>query len=92
MGTVVLKNWSIFNRKPNPFAAAEIGTFHLQGNAYGHPRFNNGDLIYTSRIVLITDKGDHKEVTTRSGTIYEIYTAEVDAKRSEALFMLYFLS
>ena len=92
MGAVRLKNWSIFNRKPNPFATPETGTFHLQGNAYGHPNFNNGDPVKTSSIISISDKGDHKEVTTQSGTIYNIYAEEVDAKRNEALLILYFLS
>ena len=78
MGTVRLKNWSIFNRSPNPFAAPEISTFHLQGNVYGHPNFNNGDPVQTSRIISILDKGDHKEAVTKSGTVYALYKEEVD--------------
>lgn len=79
---VRLKNWSLFDN----------GSYHLRGNAYGHPRFNNGDLIDTSPIVSITDRGDHKEIITQSGTIYEIYTEEVDSERGESLLWLYFLS
>lgn len=83
MGAVRLKNWSIFNRKPNLFAAPETGTFHLQGNAYGHPNFNNGDLVKTSSIISITDKGDHKEAITQSGTVFALYRDDVDAHCEE---------
>lgn len=34
--------------------------------------------MHTSRIVGIEDKGTHKEATTASGSIYELYKEDVD--------------
>lgn len=78
---VRLKNWSVY----------DDGSYHLQGNVYGHPRFDDGDLIDTSRIVSIIDKGDHKEITTQSGTVYSLYADEVGTEIGESLKWLYFL-
>lgn len=58
--------------------APELFTYHLQGNAYGHPRFEDGDPVNTSRIVEVNDRGDYKEVTTRSGSVYALYKEDVD--------------
>lgn len=73
-----LKNWSVFASNNNEFLPPELLYFHLQGKAYGHPRFNDGDHITTSRIVEINDKGDHKEAKTRSGSVYCLYPEDVD--------------
>lgn len=73
-----LKNWSITNGVNPNFVAPEMTHFHLQGNVYGHPRFNDGDPVITSRIFEINDKGDYKEVITRSGAVYELYKEDVD--------------
>jgi hypothetical protein len=35
---------------------------------FGHPEFENGDRVYTTRIVAINGR----EVTTRSGTVYTL--------------------
>lgn len=78
-----LKNWSIFQREPGGFQAPELGAFCLQGNAYGHPRFNDGSFVCTSRIIKVEDKGKYKEVTTRSGSSYHCYKEDVDPKAEE---------
>lgn len=72
-----LKNWSIF-LEDNKYLAPELRSYRLQGNVYGHPKFNDGDPIYTSKIVKITDKGTHKEVITQSDSVYELYKEDVD--------------
>lgn len=73
-----LKNWSVFQREPSGFQPPEMGVFCLQGNAYGHTRFNDGDPVNTSRIIRVEDKGEYKEVTTRSGSIYHCYKEDVN--------------
>lgn len=59
-----LKNWSVFASN-NDWYPPELLYYYLQGNAYGHQRFNDGDPITTSRIVEINDKGDYKEAKTK---------------------------
>lgn len=73
-----LKNWSVTSNN-NGFMAPEMMKFYLQGNVYGHPRFNDGDPVTTSRIIEINDKGDYKECITRSGSVYELYKEDVDS-------------
>ena len=73
-----LKNWSITSDVNPNFVAPEMMHFHLQGNVYGHPRFNDGDPVTTSRIIEINDKGDYKECITRSGSVYELHKEDVD--------------
>ena len=73
-----LKNWSVFTKGYNGFTAPELLSYHLQGNVHGHPNFNDGDYINTSRIVDLVDKGDHKEAYTRSGSVYWLYKEDVD--------------
>lgn len=75
-----LKDWSVTSDVDVRFAAPEMMHFHLQGNAYGHPRFNDGDSVTTSRIIKINDKGDYKEAITRSGSVYELYKEDVDTE------------
>lgn len=40
-------------------------------------RFEDGCYIKTSRIKKVENCGDHKEVTTKSGTVYDIYKNDV---------------
>ena len=75
---MIVKNWSIFTNDNHGFRAPELCSKHLQGFVYGNPKFNDGDLIKTSRIVRIEDKGDHKDIATVSGSIYSVYPADVD--------------
>lgn len=79
-----LKNWSMYAEGNNEFRPPELWSYHLQGNVYGHPRFNDGDPVNTSRIIDIVDKGDHKEAHTRSGTVYCLYKEDVDPECEKA--------
>lgn len=83
-----LKNWSVFAKGGN-FQAPELHSFHLQGNVYGHPKFNDGDPVNTSSITSIEDKGDYKEATTISGSVYLLYKEDVDPE-CEKLFPNYY--
>ena len=58
---IKLKNWSVFASNNNGFIPPEFLCYHLQGKAYGHPRFN----------------GDYKEAKTRSGSVYCLYPEDV---------------
>lgn len=74
-----IKNWSVFlEGEDNKYLAPELHSYRLQGRVYGHPKFNDGDPVYTSEIVKITDKGTHKEVMTKSGSVYELYKEDVN--------------
>lgn len=75
---IIVKNWSLYVSNDNGFTAPELRHMHLQGNVYGPNGFNDGDPINTSRIVGIEDKGDHKDVITRTGSRYSVYPADVD--------------
>lgn len=72
-----LKNWSVFS-KGSEFLPPELQSPHLQGNVYGNDKFPDGAYVHTSRIVSIEDKEAHKEATTASGSIYELYKEDVD--------------
>ena len=78
-----LKNWSVTQNGDNFFTAPELISYCLEGEVYGHPRFNDGDSVVTSRITEVNDKGDHKEVVTRSGSVYELYKEDVDPRAEE---------
>ena len=73
-----LKNYSVTSDVDGRFIAPELMHYHLQGNVYGHPRFDDGDPVTTSRIIEINDKGDYKEAITRSGSVYELHREDVD--------------
>lgn len=69
---MVLKNWSLTSRA-SAYTPPELMYFNLQGDVYGHPRFEDGSPVITSKIMEINDKGDHKEAITYSGSVYELY-------------------
>lgn len=61
MNEVILKNWvTCYDYKHKD------KHFHLSGEVYNDGRFNDGDYIYTSRIVSIIDN----IATTKTGTQY----------------------
>lgn len=69
-----LENWSKGAVPSSPFQAPELWVPRLAGNVYGHPNFEDGTAVTTSRIV---GKRDGK-VITGSGSEYEL--GEVDAE------------
>jgi hypothetical protein len=62
-----LDNWSVVN-DGDPYKAPEQQESRLHGNAFGHPRFDDGKTITTSAI--LTKDGDL--ILTRSGSRYEL--------------------
>lgn len=75
---MVLKNWSVFSKPKYGYMPPELQTKYLQGNVYGHPDFEDGRNINTSPIDEIMDRGDHKEIITRTGSRYLVYPQDVD--------------
>ena len=78
-----LKNWSATGGFNQDFTAPELKKYYLQGNVYGHPNFKDGDPVITSMIMKINDKGNYKEVITKSGSVYELYKEDVDKYAEE---------
>jgi hypothetical protein len=64
-----LENWSLVQRF-DPYKAPEAQPAFLQGAVYGHPNFNDGDHIVTSKIVNQDIPNGH--VITYSGTKYSL--------------------
>ncbi len=48
---VRIENWELVAAPENPYQAPEIWPLRLQGEVYGHDRFEDGESITTSRIV-----------------------------------------
>ncbi len=69
-----LENWAKIANPESPFQAPEMWIPQLTGDVYGHPRFEDGTGVTTSRIM---GKRDGK-VITYSGLEYEL--GEVDAE------------
>jgi len=61
-----LENWSVST--DNPYYPPEAGRQYLAGNVYGHPRFEDGHRILTSKPV----KADGRLITTFSGSVYQL--------------------
>lgn len=64
---VILKNWSVLSLS-DPYTPPEMSCGALQGNAYGHPMFEDGKKVITS--VPIYSKG--RILKTRGGRIYKL--------------------
>ena len=86
---MLLKNWSVTSDVDVRFTPPELMHYHLQGEVYGHPRFDDGIFVVTSRIIEINDKGDYKEVITRSGSVYDLHREDVD-KEAEKRYPNYY--
>lgn len=67
-----LNNWSVVTK--DPFLAPEIAPAHLQGEVFGHPRFEDGRIIVTSSIASVSR--EEGTITTKSGGVYTL--GEID--------------
>jgi hypothetical protein len=68
-GTITLQNWSCFSTGSNdPYLAPELATLRICGEAYGHPKSQDGQYVRTSSVVQV----DGREVITRSGSVYRL--------------------
>ena len=62
-----MENWAVVFTD-HEYTAPELRVPKLGGNVYGHPRFEDGEEVVTSRIVSI----ENKKVLTESGSLYEL--------------------
>ena len=69
---VILKNWSVRGYNITPYTAPECQEFCLHGEAYGHPRFADGEVITTSPI-----RATIKNLVETNNTVYELGEADV---------------
>ena len=74
---VILQNWRCVSCSYNPYLAPELRGLSLTGNAYGHPKFEDGKNIRTSAVVLV----DGRVVQTRSGTRYLLGRVDPDYRK-----------
>jgi len=72
MINVLLKNWSVRGYNNTPYTAPECQRFCLHGEAYGHPRFADGEAINTSPI-----RASVKNIVETNNTVYELGEADV---------------
>ena len=63
-----LENWSVVHGPSDPYQPPELWVKRLHGKIYGHPRFDDGKDVTSSRIVGI--EGDF--IVTGSGSRYEL--------------------
>jgi hypothetical protein len=66
--TVTIKNWHYYNRT-------------LSGNAYGHPRFADGDFVYTSPVLSILKDAEDVFLVETLNTNYLIEPPPLDEAR-----------
>ena len=66
-----IENWAIviYDASGSGYTPPEFHSRKIVGNVYGHPKFENGDIITTSRIIEVINS--HK-IRTISGSIYEL--------------------
>ena len=48
-----LERWSLVNLAASPWQPPEVGVQGLHGRVYGHPRFEDGDEVTTTRVVKV---------------------------------------
>lgn len=63
---IKLENWSV-RGDSSPYVAPEQRTLILRGEVYGHPRFEDGEVIWTSPIVSV----DCRIIATKN-SVYEL--------------------
>ena len=72
MNNVILKNWCVCGYNISAYTAPEAQLFCLHGEAYGHPKFSDGQIITTSPI-----RSSDKNLVKTDNTVYELGEADV---------------
>lgn len=73
-----LQNWAVVMTL-GPYDAPEAAVARLTGEVFGHPRFSDGTVVQTSRIVSLSTK--ERKATTKSGTSYDLGEPSADFLR-----------
>lgn len=63
-----LDNWACVSASDDPYKSPEASGLALKGQVVDHPRFDDGKLIRTSRVIKATGR----TVVTISGSVYEL--------------------
>lgn len=83
---IYLDNWALgFKHCGDPYQPPEVGYQVLQGNVRGHPKFEDGEHIVTSRLLRTeirnADRLDEEQVgITESGTEYHLLEMSTEYK------------
>jgi len=72
INNAILKNWSVRGYDNTPYTAPEALRFCLHGEVYGHPNFEDGNIITTSVI-----KASNYNFVETQHTVYELGEADV---------------
>jgi hypothetical protein len=67
---MILENWAIVSIPSDPYQPPELWPRYLQGNVFGHHRFEDGTPITTSKIMSVSV--EDKTITTYSGSVYTL--------------------
>lgn len=76
MSIIKLENWAVVQFEES-YSAPELCSLHFKGFAYGHPKYEDGYPIVTTRIVSYKDG----IFTTYSGSQYELGTVDPDYEK-----------
>ena len=81
---VELKKWSVFaTPSPNGYTPPELCVSRLHGHAYGHPRFEDGVEIDTTRIMEMYMENECLVARTRN-TTYLLRRENIDPRYENA--------
>jgi len=69
---VIMQNWSVTRSYATPYTAPELVSHYLCGEVYGHPRFEDGSIITSSR--MLDTSGNMVET---NNTWYELKEPDV---------------
>jgi len=58
MNTPIIENWSFTVVLPTPYSSPEQGVSKLQGNVYGHPKYEDGHRIQASELIGYDEETD----------------------------------
>lgn len=79
--TVELYNWNFVGIPANPYQAPELWTQCFSGVVYGHPNFEDGTQITTSRVSKCWRDEEGREFIQTKNTQYELLAISPDYKR-----------
>ena len=46
-----IENWEVVGKIASAYSSPESATMHLKGEIYGHPKYNEGEIVVTSKII-----------------------------------------
>ena len=73
---VVMKNWVLITNNEGGYRAPELVVEQLTGNVYGHPRFEDGHEVTTTRIEMWLP---HCEIAITRNTTYQLIDPRIDS-------------